>query len=97
VHAITPQARVKDTRAALIARFADGTFVYPVARFAPTAAELEARRNPASILGEGDGEEESGDVATDSAPSEPNDDGPDGHDPIGEDDEATTLPDDDES
>ena len=52
-HSVAAQARVKDTRAALIARFADGTFVYPGARFAPTAAELEARRNPASIFGEG--------------------------------------------
>ncbi|NPD66292.1 ParB/RepB/Spo0J family partition protein (plasmid) [Lichenicola cladoniae] len=48
---IAPQGRVKDTRAAVVARFASGTFIYPDARFAPTAAELEARRNPASLIG----------------------------------------------
>jgi ParB family transcriptional regulator, chromosome partitioning protein len=95
-HSVAPQARVKDTRAALIARFAGETFVYPGARFAPTTAELEARRNPASIFGEGDAAEDSGDVAIDGAPGERNDDGRDDHDPIGEDDEATALPDDDE-
>jgi ParB family chromosome partitioning protein len=51
---IAPQARVKDTRAAVVARFNAGTFVYPEARFAPTAAELEARRNPASLVGDAD-------------------------------------------
>ncbi len=51
---IAPQARVKDTRAAVVARFAAGTFIYPEARFAPTAAELEARRNPASVNGDDD-------------------------------------------
>jgi len=49
---IAPQARVKDTRAAVVARFNAGTFIYPEARFAPTAAELEARRNPASLVDE---------------------------------------------
>lgn len=44
--------RVKDTRAAIAERFRNGTFVLPAARFAPTEAELEARRNPASILGD---------------------------------------------
>jgi hypothetical protein len=48
----------------------------------------------AAIFGEGDGEEEADDVAIDGAPGKRNDDGPDGHDPIGGDDEATTLPDD---
>ncbi len=56
---IAPQARVKDTRAALIARFSEGTFIYPGARFALTEAELEARRNPASIIdGPGDDDED---------------------------------------
>ncbi len=67
---IAPEARVKDTRAALIARFAEGTFVYPGARFAPTEAELEARRNPASIIDgpdedDGDGEGETDDRGVD--------------------------------
>ena len=55
---VAKQVRVKDTRAALVARFSDGTFIYPAARFAPTEAELEARRNPASIFGGEDGDEE---------------------------------------
>ena len=49
---VAKQVRVKDTRAAMVARFSEGTFVYPAARFAPTEAELEARRNPASMFGE---------------------------------------------
>ena len=49
-HGVERGARVKDTRAALLARFADDTFIYPGARFAPTEAELEARRNPASVF-----------------------------------------------
>ena len=61
---IAPQARVKDTRAALIARFSDGTFIYPGARFAPTKAELETRRNPASIIdGPDDDDTDDGGVA----------------------------------
>ncbi len=48
---VAKQVRVKDTRAAMVARFSEGTFVYPAARFAPTEAELEARRNPASMFG----------------------------------------------
>ena len=39
---VAAQARVKDTRAALIAKFAEGTFIYPGARFALTPAEVEA-------------------------------------------------------
>jgi ParB family transcriptional regulator, chromosome partitioning protein len=91
-HSVAPQPRVKDTRAALIARFADGTFVYPAARFAPTEAELEARRNPASIFGEGDDDEESADGEIEVAHGELNDD----HDPTGEEDDGTARPDDDE-
>jgi hypothetical protein len=44
---VAPQARVKDTRAALIARIGDGTFVYPGARFEPTEEEQEAQRERA--------------------------------------------------
>ncbi len=64
-HAIAVQARVKDTRVAVAAHFREGTFIYPAARFAPTEAELEARRNPSSIFiaperenAEGDGDDE---------------------------------------
>jgi ParB family transcriptional regulator, chromosome partitioning protein len=39
---VTAQARVKDTRAALVAKFVEGTFIYPGARFAMTRAEVEA-------------------------------------------------------
>ena len=59
---VAPQARVKDTRAALIARFSTGTFIYPGARFAPTDAELEARRNPAAIIDGSEGDEEIGEA-----------------------------------
>jgi ParB/RepB/Spo0J family partition protein len=95
---VAPQARVKDTRAALIARIGDGTFVYPGARFEPTEEEQAAQRERASIFGEGEEEEEeeSGDVAIEGAPGKRNDDGRDGHDPTREDDESTALPDDDE-
>ena len=48
---VAKAVRVKDTRAALVARFSEGTFIYPAARFAPTEAEPEARRNPASMFG----------------------------------------------
>jgi ParB family chromosome partitioning protein len=51
---VAPQSRVKDTRAAVVARFAAGTFIYPDARFAPTAAELEALRDPASLIADDD-------------------------------------------
>ena len=61
-HAVTIQPRAKDTRAAMLARFANGTFVYPGARFAPTEAELMARRNPASMCeaAEAEGKDEEG-------------------------------------
>jgi len=57
---VAKQVRVKETRAALVSRFNDGTFIYPAARFAPTEAELEARRNPASMFGVAAGSEEPG-------------------------------------
>jgi ParB family transcriptional regulator, chromosome partitioning protein len=38
---VPPRQRAKDTRAALIERFAGGTYVLPAARFAITAAEAE--------------------------------------------------------
>ena len=41
---VQPGARAKDTRAALIERFAEATYVYPAARFAPTEAEAAARK-----------------------------------------------------
>jgi hypothetical protein len=34
---VLPRQRVKDTRAALVAHYADGRFVYPAALFAPPA------------------------------------------------------------
>jgi hypothetical protein len=39
---VAAQARVKDTRAAIVAKFTEGTFIYPGARFALTPAEVEA-------------------------------------------------------
>ena len=50
---VEPGPRAKDTRAALAARFKDQTWIYPAARFAPSPAELEARRNPSSIVAGG--------------------------------------------
>jgi ParB family chromosome partitioning protein len=38
---VAPRPRAKDTRAALIERYAGGTYVLPTARFAVTAAEAE--------------------------------------------------------
>ncbi len=49
-HSIRVWPRVKDTREAIATHFRNGTFVLPAARFAPTEAELEARRNPAGIV-----------------------------------------------
>jgi ParB/RepB/Spo0J family partition protein len=40
--AVLPRARVKDTRAALVQHFSGHRFVYPTARFAPTAKEVLA-------------------------------------------------------
>ena len=66
-HAVAVQARVRDTRAAMLAHFANATFVYPGARFAPTEAELETRRNPASMFAgaEAETQEDGGDDAAD--------------------------------
>jgi len=57
-HAVAIQPRAKDTRAAMLGHFANATFVYPGARFAPTEAELEARRSPASMFGGADADEQ---------------------------------------
>ena len=67
-HAIAPGSRVKDTRAAMVSHFRDATFVYPGARFAPTEAELQARRNAARVFQEGaDDDDEIGDGEDDAA------------------------------
>ncbi len=61
---VLPRQRAKDTRAAVIARFEGGRFIYPDARFAPRDAEPEGRRDPGTpvpVLGgdaEGGSEEE---------------------------------------
>ncbi len=49
-HSIRVWPRVKDTREAIATHFRTGTFILPAARFALTETELEARRNPASII-----------------------------------------------
>lgn len=74
-HAIAPGSRVKDTRAAMVSHFRDATFVYPGARFAPTEAELQARRNAARLFqdGAGDGvddDQDEGVAPADGAPDE---------------------------
>ena len=50
-HAVAVQPRARDTRAAMLKHFANGTFVYSGARFALAEAEREARRDPASTSG----------------------------------------------
>ena len=72
-HAVAVHPRVKDTRAAMLARFANSTFVYPGARFAPTEAELEAKRNPVSVSGSAEAGEQNGAVGWDAIEA----DGPD--------------------
>lgn len=47
---VPPGQRAKDTRAALIEWFQGGRFVYPEARFAPSDAELLARRDPGTLM-----------------------------------------------
>ena len=45
---VAPKATGKQTRAALIAHVGQGSLIHPAARFAPTAAELEANPKPRS-------------------------------------------------
>jgi ParB family transcriptional regulator, chromosome partitioning protein len=60
-------SRGKDTRANLIERFKDGTYVYPSALFAPTPDEVAEARRQASYWVEGDvgGEEAEGEDSLD--------------------------------
>jgi ParB family chromosome partitioning protein len=83
---VAPEARVKDTRAALIARFSKETFIYPGARFAPTDAELEARRNPAGIIDGSEDDEEMGEGGFNDLESSVLDAGD-----LGSDDEAAVM------
>jgi hypothetical protein len=85
---------VKDTRAALIARFSEGTFIYPGARFAPTEAELEAPRSPAGVIDDEDENETAGDDPLGSGASDPDGAFPEGSAEAGEDDDETPPPDD---
>ena len=76
-------SRGKDTRANLIERFKDGTYVHPSALFAPTPDEVaEATRNAkywdegeceddASAGGEGEGTEDGSEGLRDGAESAP--------------------------
>ncbi len=57
---VLPGQRAKDTRAAVIARFEGSRFIYPDARFAPTATDLEGRRNPGTLVPGLDGNAENG-------------------------------------
>jgi ParB/RepB/Spo0J family partition protein len=54
-------SRGKDTRANLIERFKDGTYVHPSALFAPTPEEIAGARRQASYWHEGAGEDDAGD------------------------------------
>jgi len=66
---VAPRNTGKETRAAMIAQCAGGTFVHPAALFPPTAQELQARRHRGSLIvaeqPEGDSARD-GDVAPDS-------------------------------
>ena len=53
-------SRAKDTRANLIARFKDGTYVHPSALFAPTPDEIAEARRHASDWDAGVGEDDAG-------------------------------------
>ena len=53
-------SRGKDTRANLIERFKDGTYVHPSALFAPTPDEIADARRNASYWDEGAGEDDAG-------------------------------------
>jgi ParB family chromosome partitioning protein len=58
-NAVAPQARVKDTRAALVKQIGKGIFVFPRARFAPSEEEQEAQRQTVKsyAVDEADGNE----------------------------------------
>ncbi len=47
---MAPRNTGKETRAAMIAHIGTGSFVHPAALFPPTAKELEACRDPASLV-----------------------------------------------
>jgi ParB/RepB/Spo0J family partition protein len=61
-NSVASQARVKDTRAALISRIGEGTFVFPGARFAPTVAESSASRQHVSTVAHEEEGRDSGDA-----------------------------------
>jgi len=65
-------SRGKDTRANLIERFKDGTYVYPSALFAPTPDEAAEARRQATYWVEGDvgGEEAVGEDSLDDRPED---------------------------
>ncbi len=47
---VAPRNTGKETRAAMIAQVGQGRFIHPAALFPPTAAELQARRHPGSLV-----------------------------------------------
>lgn len=89
---LSPGPRAKDTRATIAERFKEATWIYPGARFEPTAAELEARANPASIVAGGQYGQPDGD---DAAELDEAGDGIEGSDEDSDTDVAVELPDDD--
>ncbi len=72
---IPPRPKLKDTRAAMIVKFQDGTFVYEGARFGLTDTELQAHEALLADLKEGENEDGGG-------PASPDDDP--GHEDTGE-------------
>jgi len=59
---MAPRNTGKETRAAMIAHIGTGGFVHPAVLFPPTAKELEARRDPASLV-RSEGDEPEDDVS----------------------------------
>ncbi len=82
---VAPRNTGKETRAAMIAHCAGGTFVHPAALFPPTAQELQARRHRGSLM---IAEQPNGNSATDG------DLAPDGEDLDGADAERSGARDD---
>ncbi len=71
---VLPRNTGKQTRAALIEHVGRGCFVHPAALFAPTPAELEARRRPQSLIEAEGGDEDLDDQSGGPADADAQDD-----------------------
>jgi ParB/RepB/Spo0J family partition protein len=74
--AVLPRARVKDTRAALVEAFKEGSFVHPTALFAPDPTEISAWAARHAVADDEDADPEASDDSTEhDAPGAGADDG----------------------